>query len=114
MVFKSKFEENLTLIGVYLENPEEYSISDGKYLVVIPNFTMMEKYTDNLVTTQGSLRIVFDKEFKIQIFELISKEHEEFPTKDANSSLVNEFGITPQFSRTLIVNSYLTIRSVRL
>jgi hypothetical protein len=109
LVFKSKFEENLTIIGAYLENPEEYSVSDGKYLIIIPNFTLMEKYSDNLVITNGSLRIVYDKNFKIQIFELVSKEHQEFPTKDPNSSLVNEFGITPQFSRTLIVSNTLTL-----
>jgi hypothetical protein len=97
------------LIGAYLETPEEYSISDGKYLIVVPNFTVMEKYSDNFVTTLGSLRIVYDKHFKIHIFEFISKEHQEFPTKDPNSSLVNEFGITPQFSRTLIVNNHLTV-----
>jgi hypothetical protein len=103
LVFKSKFEENLTLTGAYLDSPEEYSVSDGKYLIIVPSFTLMEKYTDNLVTTYGTLRIVYDKDFKIHIFEFVSNEHQEYPTKDPSCSLVNEFGITPQFSRTLIV-----------
>ncbi len=63
----------------------------------------MEKYSENFVTTHGSLRILYDKYFKIKIYEFLSKEHQEFPTKDPTNSLVNEFGITPQFSRTLIV-----------
>jgi hypothetical protein len=63
----------------------------------------MEKYSDNFVTTHGSLRILYDSNFKIQIYEFISKQHQEYPTKDSNNSLVNEFGITPQFSRILIV-----------
>lgn len=90
-----------------MENPEEYQTADGKYFLNIPNFTLMEKYSDNFVTTQGSLRILYDEQFKIKIFEFISKEHQEYPTKDPNNSLVNEFGITPQFSRTLIVISFL-------
>ncbi len=94
-------------IGAYLENPEEYQTADGKYFLNIPNFTLMEKYSDNFVTTQGSLRILYDEQFKIKIFEFISKEHQEYPTKDPNNSLVNEFGITPQFSRTLIVKTFL-------
>jgi hypothetical protein len=69
----------------------------------------MEKYSDNSVTTNGSLRILYDEEFKIQIFEFISKEHQEYPIKDPNNSLVNEFGITPQFSRTLIVSIFSLI-----
>jgi hypothetical protein len=103
LVFKSKFDENLAFIGAYLESPEEYVLNDGKYLIVISNFTLMEKYSDNFVTTYGTLRIIYDENFKIQIYEFLSKEHQEYPTKDPNNSLVNEFGITPQFSRTLIV-----------
>jgi hypothetical protein len=64
----------------------------------------MEKYSDNFVTTHGALRILYNEDFKIQIYEFVSKEHQEDPTKDPTNSLVNEFGITPQFSRTLIVN----------
>jgi hypothetical protein len=104
LIFKSKFEENLTLIGAYLDSPEEFSLSDGKFLIVVRNFSLMEKYSDNYVNTLGTLRIVYDSNFKIQIFEFVSKEHHELPTKDQGCSLVNEFGITPQFSRTLIVN----------
>jgi hypothetical protein len=103
LIFKTKFEENLSFIGAYLESPEEYCVNDGKFLLQIPNFTLMEKYSDNFVTTHGMLRILYDEEFKIKIYEFISKDHQEYPTKDPNNSLVNEFGITPQFSRTLIV-----------
>jgi hypothetical protein len=96
-------------IGAYLENPEEYLTADGNYFLNIPNFTLMEKYSDNFVTTNGSVRILYDEQFKIKIFEFVSKEHQEYPTKDPNNSLVNEFGITPQFSRTLIVINFFEI-----
>lgn len=98
------------MIGANLENCEEYSQSDGNYLLIIPNFNLIEKYKDNFVliilqkvSTQGILRILFDQNFKMYIYEFLSKEHQEYPTKDPNHSVVNEFGITPQFSRTLIV-----------
>jgi hypothetical protein len=104
LVYKSKFDENLSFIGAYLESPEEYCINEGNFLIVIKNFTLMEKYSDNFVTTHGTLRILYDENFKIKIYEFLSKEHQEYPTRDPNNSLVNEFGITPQFSRTLIVS----------
>lgn len=101
------------MIGAFLENCEEYTQSDGKYLLSVPNFNLMEKYKDNFVnqnfiqvSTQGNLRILFDENFKIIIYEFISKEHQEYPTKDPNHTVVNEFGITPQFSRTLIVTFF--------
>ncbi len=106
MIFKTKFDENLTFIGAYLESPEEYAINDGNYMIQIANFTLMEKYSDNFVTTHGNLRILYDENFKIKVYEFVSKEHQEYPTKDPNNSLVNEFGITPQFSRTLIVRDF--------
>jgi hypothetical protein len=48
----------------------------------------MEKYGDNYVTSHGSLRIVYDKEFKIEYYEFISREHQEYPTKDPNVSCI--------------------------
>ena len=48
-VFKSKFEEKMTIVGTYLESPEEFIQSDGKFLLNVPNFTMMEKYKDHFV-----------------------------------------------------------------
>jgi hypothetical protein len=106
-VFKSKFDESLTFYGAYLEFPEEYCVSDGKFLIIVPNITLMEKYYDNYVTTHGSLRILYDENFKIEIYEFVSKDHQEYPTRESSTSLVNEFGITPQFSRTLIVLIFL-------
>ncbi len=106
MIFKTKFDENLSFIGAYLESPEEYSVNDGKFLIIIQNFTLMEKYSETFVTTHGTLRIIFDENFKIHLYEFESKEHQEYPTKDSKSSGLNEFGITPQFSRTLVVNKF--------
>ena len=108
MIFKSKYDENLSLVSVSLENPEEYKTSDGKYLLSIKNFTTIERFCDNLVTTQGVLRILFNEELKIEIFEFLSKSHQENPLKDLRCCLVNDFGITPQYSRTLIIAEALT------
>jgi hypothetical protein len=48
-VFKSKFEEKLSMIGANLENCEEFIQSDGNYLLIVPNFSLIEKYKDNFV-----------------------------------------------------------------
>ena len=109
LIFKSKFDENVELIATDFQGPEEYSASDGKYLLVINNFSKIEKYSDGLVSTQGMLRVLYDENFKIEIFEFLSKNHQEIPTKkESGASLVNIFGITPQFSRTLIISEALT------
>ena len=85
----------MSFVGSYLESPEEYIVNDNKYLIVIPNYTMMEKYNENFVmiviftiqvTTHGKLRILFDEQFQIEIYEFVSLEHKEFPTKDNNNS----------------------------
>jgi hypothetical protein len=102
----------LTFIGAYLESPEEFAVEEEGYLIVISNFILMEKYSDNFVTTHGSLKIFYDLNFKIKVYEFISKGHQEYPTKD-HASLVNEFGITPQFSRTLLVTIQINSRYVK-
>jgi len=61
-------------------------MSDGNYLLVVNNFNLMEKCYNNFVLTIGTLRILFDKEFKINIFEFFSGQHQEYPTKDLNST----------------------------
>jgi len=86
LVFKSKYDENLTLIGAYLNSPEEYSANDGNYLLIVNNFSLMERYYDNLVLTIGTLKILFDKDFKMSIFEFYSAQHQEYPTKDLSST----------------------------
>lgn len=107
MVFKSKFEENLSLTGIFLENPEEYTTNDGKHLLIVNNFSMIENYSNILVTTQGILRILFDENLKIEIYEFLSKNHQSIPN-DINYPIVNDFGITPQYSRALILSEVLT------
>jgi hypothetical protein len=108
LILKSKFDENLTLIGTNLDKPEEYVATDGKYLLTVNNFTIIEKYSDNIVTTQGILRILFDQELKIEIYEFLYQKHQEILTKDFTCGLVNDLGITPQFSRTLLISEIIT------
>lgn len=108
LIFKDKYEENLTLLSVNLDDPEEYQISENKHLLILNNFAKFEKYSDNLVITNGKLRVLFDYNLKIEIYEFISKSYTQIPTKDVSCSLVNDFGITPQFSRTLIISEALT------
>ena len=107
LIFKDKYEENLTLLSVNLDDPEEYQISENKHLLIINNFAKFEKYSDNLVITNGKLRVLFDYDLKIEINKFISKSYTQIPTKDVSCSLVNDFGITPQFSRTLIISEAL-------
>lgn len=108
-IFKDKYDENVSLISVNIEDSEEYLLeASNKYLLKIKNFSKIEKYSDNFVITSGELRVIFDEKFKIEIYEFLSKNHQEIPMKEYNCSLVNDFGITPQFSRTLIISEALT------
>ena len=108
LILKDKYDENLSLLSVNLDDPEEYQISENKHLLIINNFSKFEKYSDNLVITNGKLRVLFNFDLKIEIYEFISKNYSQIPTKDVSCSLVNDFGITPQFSRTLIISEALT------
>lgn len=108
-VFNSKYEEVVSLVGAYLESPEEYQVNEDKYLLEIKKFTLMEKYGDSMVATHGRLRIVYNKDFEIAMYEFVSNDHQEIPLKEGNLSNINEFGITPQFSRMLIVRDYYSL-----
>jgi hypothetical protein len=108
-ILKDKYDENVNLISVNIEDSEEYTLENSnKYLLKINNFSKIEKYSDNFVITNGELRVIFDENFKIEVYEFLSKSHQEMPMKEYNCSLVNDFGITPQFSRTLIISEALT------
>lgn len=105
IVYNSKYNEIESLVGAHLEFPEEYIVNDEKYLLVINNFTTMEKYNEEMIATTGLLRIVFDQEFKIQLYEFQSNSHYELVSIEKTN--INEFGITPQLSRILIVRLVL-------
>lgn len=79
-------------------------MNEEKYLLVVKNFTIMEKYSEEIIVTSGTLRILFDKEFKIQIYEFQSNSHYELVSVEKSN--INEFGITPQLSRILIVREF--------
>ena len=79
----------------------------------------MEQITDTIVNTQGKLRILFNKKFLITDYEFTSLNHIEVSPKtpgtfNSQSNVVNEFGITPQLSRSLIVSKLINNLKLRL
>ena len=108
IVFKSQYDESLILMCADFGEPEEYNTSDGKYLLIVRKFSKIEQYGDNIVITKGSLRILFDMDLKIEIFEFLSNHHQEISPKHVFCNELNDYGITPQFSRILIISESLT------
>ena len=103
-MLKYKFEEMSNFIGVYLENVEEYNLSDGCYLIIINNFTIIEQYSDIVISSFGVLRIVYDNSYKIKFYDFCSYKHKESYSNNNCSIYINEFGITPFYSRILMVS----------
>lgn len=115
LIFKEKYSENVSLISVNMNEPYEYILNSEKseedgnqYMLQIKKFSKVEKYQESLVITNGILTILFDQNLKINNFEFQSLSHKEY-RKDENYDLpLNDFGITPQFSRTLVISEALT------
>lgn len=108
LILKIKYEELNNLIGVYFDNPEEYRVNNNQYLLVINESTIMEQFGDTIINTHGKLRILYNSKFQITHYEFTSFKHEEIQSGKEGSdstSIVNEFGITPQLSRSLIVSN---------
>ena len=115
LIFKEKYSENVSLISVNMNEPYEYILNSEKseedsnqYMLQIKKFSKVEKYQESLVITNGILTVLFDQNLKINNFEFQSLSHKEY-RKDENYDLpLNDFGITPQFSRTLVISEALT------
>ncbi len=101
-----RFEDIEELLGVYIDSAEEYKLSNDTYYLDIKNFTIMERYTKGNVLNTGSLKVIFNSSFKITHWEYISYNHSE--TGNENEHIVNEFGITPNYSRSLIIAESMT------
>ena len=117
LIFKEKYSENLSLIGVNLSDPSEYILNPEKenpeniqYLLKINKFSKIEKYQESFVITYGILTVLFDKNLKIMNYEFQSLSHKEYRNEEESNDLLplNDFGITPQFSRTLVISEVLT------
>ena len=115
-VLKEKYSEKISLISVNLDEPYEYILNPDKdnefssqYMLVIKKFRKIEQYQKSFVVTDGILTITFDKNFKINNYEFQSLSHKEYPNEDENNDLLplNDFGITPKFSRTLVISEAL-------
>ena len=117
LIFKEKYSENISLVSANLDEPYEYILNTEKeneensqYLLKINKFNRIEKYQESFVFTNGILTVLFDNNLKIINYEFQSLSHKEFRNDDENNDLfpLNDFGITPQFSRTLVISEALT------
>ena len=117
LIFKEKYSENISLVSANLDEPYEYILNTEKeneensqYLLKINKFNRIEKYQESFVFTNGILTVLFDNNLKITNYEFQSLSHKEYRNDDENNDLLplNDFGITPQFSRTLVISEALT------
>ena len=67
----------------------------------------MEQYPQGTVIINGTLRAVFNSKFKITHYELISLSH--YENSLDSTPLVNELGVSPQFSRSLLIAESLSV-----
>ena len=115
LIFREKYSENISLISANLDEPYEYILNSDKdgnnqYLLKINKFNKIEKYQGSFVITHGILTVLFDNNLKINHYEFQSLSHKEYRNDEENNDLfpLNDFGITPQFSRTLVISEALT------
>ena len=117
LIFKEKYSENVSLISVNMNEPYEYILNSEKseedssqYLLQIKKFSKIEKYQESIVITNGILTVSFDQNLKINNYEFQSLSHKEYKNDEENNDILplNDFGITPQFSRTLVISEALT------
>ena len=117
IIYKEKYSENICLMSTNLDEPTEYILNTEKeneensqYLLKVNKFSKIEKYQETFVVTNGILTVLFDRNLKINSYEFQSLSHKEYRNDDENNELLplNDFGITPQFSRTLVISEALT------
>ena len=114
LIFKEKYSENLTLISINLDGTNEYILNPTKdegnrYMLKVDKLSKIEKYGDCFIITEGILTVIFDKLFKIINYEFQSLSHKKMNNEENNDFIsLNDFGLTPQFSRTLVISEVLT------
>ena len=114
LIFKEKYSENLTLISINFDGTNEYILNPlkeegNRYMLKIDKLSKIEKYGDCFIITDGILTVIFDKAFKIINYEFQSLSHKKMNNEENNDFIsLNDFGLTPQFSRTLVISEVLT------
>ena len=114
LVFKEKYSENMSLISISLDEPNEYILAPSqeegnRYMLKVNKLIKIEKYDDKYVMTTGVLTVIFDKLLKIVDYEFQSLFHNKMNYDENNENMsLNDFGLTPQFSRTLVICEVLT------
>ena len=114
LVFKEKYSENMSLISISLDEPNEYILAPSqeegnRYMLKVNKLIKIEKYDDKYVMTTGVLTVIFDKLLKIVDYEFQSLFHKKMNYDENNENMsLNDFGLTPQFSRTLVICEVLT------
>ena len=115
LIFKEKYCENMSLVSVCLDGPDEYILSPNnkeegnRYMLKINKLSKIEKYGDKFTITNGILTVIFDKYLKIVNYEFQSLSHKKINNEDNTDDIsLNDFGLTPQFSRTLVISEVLT------
>ena len=114
LIFKEKFGENKKIINICLDGVNEYILAPIKdegtrYMLKVDKLSIIEKYGECFILNEGVLTVIFDKYLKIINYEFQTSMHKRLNNGENNDlSSLNDFGLTPQFSRTLVISEVLT------
>ena len=114
LIFKEKFGENKKIINICLDGVNEYVLAPikdegNRYMLKVDKLSIIEKYGECFILTEGVLTVIFDKYLKIINYEFQTSMHKRLNNDENNDlSSLNDFGLTPQFSRTLVISEVLT------
>ena len=114
LIFKEKFGENKKIINICLDGVNEYILAPIKdegtrYMLKVDKLSIIEKYGECFILNEGVLTVIFDKYLKIINYEFQTSMHKRLNNDENNDlSSLNDFGLTPQFSRTLVISEVLT------
>lgn len=82
LIFKSKYDSGVTEERLLMDNPLEFLLENGTYVVDCPRATILTTYQNSKVCTDGFLRVSFTKDKKIIAWEYSTKSHEELFSRD--------------------------------
>ena len=114
LIFKEKFGENKKIINICLDGVNEYVLAPikdegNRYMLKVDKLSIIEKYGECFILNEGVLTVIFDKYLKIINYEFQTSMHKRLNNDENNDlSSLNDFGLTPQFSRTLVISEVLT------
>eukprot|EP00357_Protocruzia_adherens_P018823 CAMPEP_0114994474 /NCGR_PEP_ID=MMETSP0216-20121206/13157_1 /TAXON_ID=223996 /ORGANISM="Protocruzia adherens, Strain Boccale" /LENGTH=217 /DNA_ID=CAMNT_0002358335 /DNA_START=41 /DNA_END=694 /DNA_ORIENTATION=+ len=108
-IFAVKFESGVQKELLNILNPREYILDDGRFFLECEEASIVSTIDNMLVINRGTLRVIFGQDLKIQLWEFMSRECQEYVSREdmhdggPDSSRVNEFGFTPEYSRCLLI-----------